>query len=261
MRTMYDAVTPSNIPADAQMVAGYVDGRYAWTAADWARFPHAVKVRIAVFPTTDDGHVLDCENGDATPNQCPGWVKMRRAAGADPTIYMSLAIRNAVVAAFQSQGVAQPSYGYWIAAYPGNGANLYPGDVAHQYADPGPVDISVVADFWPGVDVVPVPVPHPAPHPLVHAPDGNPFTILAEDGAFGPQTTKATQWKIKTLADGQWGLASIVALQKHLGVTADAVAGPVTIKALQAKIGCAQDGSWGPLTTRYLQGALNRGNF
>jgi len=47
VRTCYDAIHPANIPTNAQMVAGYVDGRYAWSAADWARFPHSVKARIA----------------------------------------------------------------------------------------------------------------------------------------------------------------------------------------------------------------------
>jgi len=166
LRKMYDAVTPENIPADAEMVAGYVDGLYKWTTADWARFPHAVKVRIAVLPRTNDGHVLDIELGNGSPTQAPTWVKMRRATGCDPTIYCSLSIWPRVKQAFNNQGVAPPHY--WIAAYPGNGANLYPGSVAHQYANPGPVDISVVADYWPGVDPkpVPIPVPNPVPAPL-----------------------------------------------------------------------------------------------
>ena len=178
MRTCYDAITPANIPTTAQMVAGYVDGRYAWHAADWARFPGAVKVRIAVFSSTNDGHVLDVEPGCSTPASAPGWVLRRRAAGVDPTVYCSLAAWPTVRAAFAAAHVPEPHY--WIAAYPGNGPNLYPGSVAHQYADPGPVDISVVADYWPGVDagvvdnvittdgpIAPVPV-QPLPNPLHH---------------------------------------------------------------------------------------------
>ena len=155
MRQLFDSVTASAIPADAQMVAGYVDGWYRWSASDWARFPHAVKVRIAVHASTNDGHVLDIEQGDATPAQGPGWVQMRRAAGADPSVYCSLAVWGEVRDAFSRAGVPQPHY--WIAAYPGNGANLYPGSVAHQYRNSGfngeNVDISVVADYWPGVDI------------------------------------------------------------------------------------------------------------
>jgi hypothetical protein len=150
MRTFYDAINPANIPANAQGVCGYIDGLYAWSAADWARFPLAVKVRIAVFASTNDGHVLDCETGDATPAQCPGWVVKRRAAGQDPTVYCSFSAWPVVKAAFTAAKVTEPHY--WIAAYPGNGPNLYSGSIAHQYANPGPVDISVVADYWPGVD-------------------------------------------------------------------------------------------------------------
>ena len=144
MRTMYDAVTPGNIPTSAQMVAGYVDGRYAWHANDWARFPNAVKVRIAVFSSTNDGHVLDIEPGCSTPASAPGWVQRRRAAGVDPSVYCNTSTWPTVRAAFAAAHIAEPHY--WIAAYPGIGAALYPGSIAHQYADPGPVDISVVAD-------------------------------------------------------------------------------------------------------------------
>jgi len=156
-RTFYDAIHPANIPTNAQGVAGYVDGRYAWTAADWARFPHAVKVRIAVFSSTADGHVLDVEPGCSTPANAPGWVVRRRAAGVDPTVYCSLSQWPVVQAAFAAARVPEPHW--WVAAYPGSGPNLYPGSIAHQYANPGPVDISVVADYWPGVDPTPTPTP------------------------------------------------------------------------------------------------------
>lgn len=148
MRTMYDSVNPNSIPANANIVAGYVDGLYAWKS--WARFPNAIKVRIAVFASTNDGHVLDIETGDATPAQGPGWVIMRRKAGIDPTVYCNASTWSAVRAAFQAAGVAQPHY--WIAEYPGNGPVIQAGAIAHQYQDVGPYDLSVVADYWPGID-------------------------------------------------------------------------------------------------------------
>jgi hypothetical protein len=56
-------------------------------------------------------------------------------------------------------GVAEPHY--WIANY-STGAIMYAGSVAHQYSNPGPVDISIVADYWPGVDsATPTPTPIP----------------------------------------------------------------------------------------------------
>lgn len=156
-RTMYDAVTAANIPADARMVAGYIDRikLAPWSAADWARFPSAVKVEIVKKASTDDGHVLDVEPGDATPAEAPGWVLLRRAAGADPTVYCNASTWPAVRAAFAAARVAEPHY--WIAKYDGD-PTIPDGAVAKQYRGnvaPG-IDVSAVRDYWPGVD--------PAPH-------------------------------------------------------------------------------------------------
>jgi len=141
--TMYDSVTATAIPTNAAVVAGYVDGAYAWSNADWARFPESVKVRIAVFASTNDGHVLDVEDGDATPAQAPGWVRMRRAAGLDPIVYCNASTWPSVISAFSSAGIAGPPY--WIAQYDGSPA-IPSGAVAKQYNDPpgsgGEYDIS-----------------------------------------------------------------------------------------------------------------------
>ena len=151
MRTMYDAVTAANIPADAPMVAGYCDTIKIpqWTDADWARFPNAVKVRIAKKPTTNDGHVLDVEIGNATPAESPGWVALRRSAGADPSIYCNASTWPSVQQAFQRAGVAEPHY--WIARYDGDPA-IPAGAVAKQWKTTAGWDLSSVADHWPGVD-------------------------------------------------------------------------------------------------------------
>lgn len=153
MRTMYDSVTPTDIPTSAQMVAGYISGTYRWPQSGWDRFPNAVHVKIATRADVNDGHVLDVEPGDATPAQAPGWVRMRRAAGVDPTVYTSLSEWASVRQAFAAAGVPEPHY--WIAHY--NGDRTIPaGAVAIQYADPpssgGHYDLSAVADYWPGVD-------------------------------------------------------------------------------------------------------------
>jgi hypothetical protein len=154
---MYDSTSASDIPDTAEMVAGYVDGAFAWSDADWARFPNATKVRIATQPGTDDGDVLDVELGDATPAQAPAWIRMRQAAGiVQPTIYC---------AAFAVDQVRQACQGLlfwlWVADWTGQ-----PHPVSYaaavQYANSatsgGHYDLSIVyADAWPGPHTVPTP--------------------------------------------------------------------------------------------------------
>jgi hypothetical protein len=150
---MYDSTAARDIPANAQLVAGYVDGLYRWSEAAWARFPTATKVRIAVFAATDDGQVGDVESGDMTPISAVSWVQMRRRAGVDPTLYVNESNKAATEAAFAAAGVAQPHY--WLALYDGI-QDLPPGCVAKQFINPpgsgGNYDLSAVADYWPGVD-------------------------------------------------------------------------------------------------------------
>lgn len=164
-RRMADSITPTDISInDPQtgrpwaLVAGYVDGLYAWPASGWTRFPNSVHVRIAVFSSTNAGDVIDRENGDATADQAVDWTLMRRASGhPSPTVYCSyfdwLNCQNAFIA----RGVAQPEW--WISGYPSptdaNGNPIIPnGAVAHQFTDTpgGHWDESIVADNWPGID-------------------------------------------------------------------------------------------------------------
>lgn len=162
-RTMYDGIASDapRIPTGARLVAGYVDGLYAWSPLDWALFPGAIKVRIACFSTTNAGTVLDCEPGNCTPAESVDWVLMRRAAGVDPTVYCNLLDPNvglpAVRAAFKARGVAEPHY--WVAHYPADGSvpPIPDGAIGIQYTDTGSYDLSIVADYWPGIDPKPAP--------------------------------------------------------------------------------------------------------
>ena len=52
---------------DAAKIAGYANGTYAWSAAEWNLFPHADHVHIAVRAAFNAGDVLDVETGDASP--------------------------------------------------------------------------------------------------------------------------------------------------------------------------------------------------
>lgn len=169
-RLLYDSTVAANIPADAEMVAGYVDGLYKWTPADWARFPNAVKVRIAINPATNDGHALDIEPGNWDAAASVDWTIMRRASGVVPTIYCGTWAPGYtwqdVIDAHDARGVPRPQI--WLAYY--DGIQVIPdGCVAKQYANDAMLgfgaDASVAADYWPGVDAPPPVPPPPDPDP------------------------------------------------------------------------------------------------
>ncbi|MCS7480334.1 hypothetical protein ACFFQW_41850 [Umezawaea endophytica] len=165
MRRMYDSVSAGAIPTDAEMVAGYVDGRFAWSSADWARFPNSVRVRISAIGATHVAEVFDVEVGCIWPprNVVP-LVVAARNAGIDPTVYVNQHNDwGPTRAEFDRAGVPHPHW--WVAHYDGVVA-VPDGAVAKQYAHPGAVpgkpagpwetgqhyDLSAVLDYWPGVD-------------------------------------------------------------------------------------------------------------
>ncbi|MEV8615701.1 hypothetical protein AB0383_48750 [Amycolatopsis sp. NPDC051373] len=164
---MYDSVTPENIlkaNPHPQLVGGYINGKYKWSDADWALFPNSVHVRISVRASFLDGHVLDVETGDATPQEVPAWLTARRKAGADPAIYCNRSTWPQVAAACKAAGVAESHY--FIATASGK-AEIPDGAVAAQYlldVAPG-IDVSAVADHWPGVDPAPTTTTSAAPIP------------------------------------------------------------------------------------------------
>jgi hypothetical protein len=161
MRTMFDAVTPGNLPRSAVMVADYVDGLYENVAAIRARFPNALEVSIAVR-WTDRAQVLDVENGDATPAQAVTWCTdtMSDVSNGDLTVYANADTMPAVRAAFKAAVVTLPQL--FVADYDGV-AELPAGYIAKQFASNAAYDTSVVADYWPGVDPVPAPPAPPVP--------------------------------------------------------------------------------------------------
>lgn len=183
-RTMYDGVTARDIPSGVDMVAGYIDGRYAWTQWDWTRFPRASKVRVATSASTPDGDVLDVEPGDATPDQARTWVANRHGAGlAHPVVYCPLAMLADVQRACSGLAVW-----FWTADWTGH-PHVTPGAIATQYADPstsgGHYDLSLVAaDWW---------CPSPSPTPIGGL-DVLQLVILVPDGS-------QTQWLWNLMTD------------------------------------------------------------
>lgn len=154
-RRMYDAVEWQKIPANAQMVAGYVDGAFAWPHRAWARFPNARHVRISVIPPGDPAlaGVLDVESGAASVSDAAPFIRARHKAGHRAVIY----VQRSLVADVRHacKGLA---FGLWVADWTGEPHRLddMRNVVAIQW-DGGvnkPYDISQVFDAtW-----------HPEPH-------------------------------------------------------------------------------------------------
>ena len=160
-RTMYDGVRSlaagiaRQFP-NAAMVAGYLNGLYAWTSAEWGLFPHAEHVTISVTASADAGDVLDVERGDATPDQAAGWIDRRKASGLHrPTIYCS---RLTIPAVRQATGtrLLGIDYDIWCADYTGSPHEVTAPGVparlcaATQYeSTPGWDASAVYDDGWP----------------------------------------------------------------------------------------------------------------
>ena len=117
---MYDSVDPGQIPADAQFLAGYIDGAYANSAELADRFPRARLLTIAVF-AQHDAECLDIETGDATPGQAPGWYARQRARGITrPCLYASASVMGAaVIPAISAAGIRRGTVRLWSAHYTG----------------------------------------------------------------------------------------------------------------------------------------------
>lgn len=154
--TMYDSVTAADIPADAALVAGYVDGAFAWSglpevpSGDWARFPNAKRIMISV----NGGSLADfwdCEDGAFTPDQAAQQVRANMGTG----VYCSLSRTAAVVERMAAYDIPEADRLLWVADWTGEPhMPAVPGAlvVACQYANPatsgGHYDLSLVtADF------------------------------------------------------------------------------------------------------------------
>lgn len=149
MRIWFDATTLANIPPNPDGVFAYVDGKYRNYGEALVMFPHATVVSVAVDPA-HDAQVLDCEKGDATPEQCPSWAVRQRVRGSVPYVYCSGSAWPAVKDAFDRHQVTQPEYG--IAIYDGI-REIPPGARYKQIGGVlGKYDINVVSDHMPGID-------------------------------------------------------------------------------------------------------------
>ncbi len=162
---MYDSIYVSSFPASGfQATAGYVNGKWPNSAAMQARFPNLPHVALSVFASgAADG--LDVENGDATPDEAPGWIdtKWNRRL-ALPILYCNTSMIGAVRAAVGPRPFLWWSASYWL----NQAMHLDAGAEATQFWDHGPngenVDQTVMTDrFYAVIGGTPTPPPAPAP--------------------------------------------------------------------------------------------------
>ena len=140
MTILRDSITAADIPtANLSAVAGYGDGLYQWSAADWQRYTGVTQLSIVV-DSSHQGDILDVEQGDATPADVPGWCdRFSRPHRRRPTVYCNRATWPFIRAAVGNRKVD-----YWISTL--DGTTVVPGAVAVQYRDAGGFDESVVLD-------------------------------------------------------------------------------------------------------------------
>jgi len=147
MVTMYDSASPQFIPAGAEAVAGYIDGKYKWASAYWTRFAAARKFRISL-----EGNVLadifDVEGGTLDIAGVARVAAIRASAYLSSVVYCSLDNWEANKAVIGDLPVA-----WWIADYINGHTPTAPmeGACGWQYASLSPrYDLSVVdTDQWP----------------------------------------------------------------------------------------------------------------
>ncbi len=191
MTLMYDSVNINDIPANAAVVASYVDGAYANTAAAFTKFPHAQHVTITVFGSLA-AQVADVETGDLTPASGALWAHNKILNGQRPTIYCNASTRPSVVSALSKYNLEfVRDVDSWVAQY--DGVPTVPaGTVAKQYEGNTAqgVDISVTNNVWPAAVVTPpAPVP-PRPLPKVSTnmatavPTGGQLIVRPDGGVF-----------------------------------------------------------------------------
>lgn len=248
MQDSTNAYAFTNNPEEAELLAGYIDGNPDWRSFLNLVHTHPAQRHVSITVTGNlSATVADQERGDLTPESAARWAKGEHGAGRVGTIYTSLDSWPACKDAVHAEGLDPDSIHdvmWWIAHWDGT-EEPHGNVVAVQYAhDVHGVDLSRVADYWPGVD--PVPTEEPTTEPT-HVP------------ASGPQqaTTEAIVPNLSTLRHGDKGHAVrvaqglLVAAYRDLGNTGhhgdgiDGDFGDLTqtaVREVQSDNGIAVDG-------------------
>lgn len=151
-RTMADSANAAHLPEGQDLYLAYVDGYFTYPEAV-KRFG-ANRVVSCSVKAGIPAVVGDVERGALTIQDA---IRMRY-----PIVYAAESSWNSYKLAYANAGVPEPA---WIIAAWGTGPTMIPGAVGHQYTndDAAGYDLSIVADYLPGFDPVPVPPAPPTP--------------------------------------------------------------------------------------------------
>lgn len=131
---MFDSVTLSVIPTNAEAVAGYTSGSWPTYNEVVRRWPHAKHLSIAVN-ASHDADCLDIETGDATPAEAPGWVHRQKRLGKQrPCLYANASTMPAVKSAIAREGIKRGDVRLWVADWTFR-PHVPPGYDACQWTD------------------------------------------------------------------------------------------------------------------------------
>lgn len=155
-RVMRDSTNAADIPlTGTDIVAGYDNGLYGWSKAEWGRFPHVPHVGIDVIGNHYTSGVLDVERGDASITTAVAWVREKRTKHIGsyvPVIYTSRSNLTPLYNAMNAAGfrIAR-DFKVWVATLDGTKTlSDMTGVVAVQWAGEslthGHYDESVVYD-------------------------------------------------------------------------------------------------------------------
>lgn len=156
--TFYDAASAGNVPAGADAVAGYVDGRFR-SLPDLRRMHPGVPWLSICVAVSSQAMVLDVEAGDATPGAAAEWVKAQHGRGVKrPAIYCSLTVVPALELELRALSIRRNQIRLWTAHWTGRahicsnecgvtmeerpGATQYQNDVGHGY------DLNLTSTGW-----------------------------------------------------------------------------------------------------------------
>jgi hypothetical protein len=160
MIRMVDSISVSGLPKSLHgigAVGGYMNGKWP-TYAEFKKLFGKTKevLGFSVF-LANTGDCLDIETGDATPNEAPSYVKVRKAAGLKkPAVYTFAGQGRAVINALLGAGYKREEFLY-ISAHWGRGPHIcspkacgYPQADGTQWTDGGKpnYDESILKDTF-----------------------------------------------------------------------------------------------------------------